>query len=56
MHELRQIKPLETMERITRRQLCDNFDKVLDRSERKRMRESPGTQNRILKPAGNLTS
>lgn len=31
MHEFRQIKPLETMERITRQQFCDNLDEILDR-------------------------
>ena len=30
MHEFRPIKPLETMERITRQQFCDNFDEILD--------------------------
>ena len=31
MHEFMPIKPLETMERITRQQFCDNFDEILDR-------------------------
>ena len=31
MHQFRNLKPLDTMERITRQKLCNDFDNVLDR-------------------------
>lgn len=34
MHELRRMKSIETMERITRQKFCDNFDEILDRVDK----------------------
>lgn len=34
MQELRRMKSIETMERITRQKLCDNFDEILDRVDK----------------------
>ncbi len=31
MQEVRRMKSVETMERITRQKFCDNFDEILDR-------------------------
>ena len=34
MQELRRMKSIETMERITRQKFCDNFDEILDRVDK----------------------
>ncbi len=34
MHQFKYLKPLDTMERITRQKLCDDFDGVLDRVDK----------------------
>lgn len=34
MHQFRYLKPLDTMERITRQKLCDDFDGVLERVDK----------------------
>lgn len=34
MNQFRYLKPLDTMERITRQKLCDDFDNVLDRVDK----------------------
>lgn len=34
MYQFKMLKPLDTMERITRQDLCDNFDKVLERVDK----------------------
>lgn len=34
MHQFRNLKPLDTMERISRQKLCDDFDNILDRVDK----------------------
>lgn len=34
MYQFKMLTPLDTMERITRQDLCDNFDKVLERVDK----------------------
>lgn len=34
MYQFKMLAPLDTMERITRQDLCDNFDKVLERIDK----------------------
>ena len=34
MHQFRNLKPLDTMERITRKTLCEDFDNILDRVDK----------------------
>ena len=55
MHEFRQIKPLETMERITRQQFCDDFDEVLDRVDKEDIGfvilNAEGKDDHVLYPA-----
>lgn len=55
MHEFRYLMPLDTMERITRQKLCDDFDAVLDRVDKEDIgfviQDEQGKDGYVLCPA-----
>ncbi len=54
------IKPVDAMEKITRQQLCDNFDEILDRVDKENVGfvilDSDGENKHILCPAAWLNA
>lgn len=55
MHQLKLLAPLDTMERITRQYLCDNFDEVLERVDKEEIGfvilDKEGKDGQVLCPA-----
>ncbi len=55
MHQFKYLMPLDTMERITRQHLCDNFDEVLDRVDKENIGfvilDTEGKDGQVLCPA-----
>lgn len=55
MHQLKKLEPLDTMERITRQYLCDNFDEVLERVDKEDIGfvilDEEGKDGQVLCPA-----
>ena len=55
MHQFRYLKPLDTMERITRQKLCEDFDVVLDRVDKEDIGfvilDDEGKEGYVLCPA-----
>lgn len=55
MHHWKRLPALSAMERITRQQLCDNFDEILDRVDKDNIgfviQNPDGTDGQVLCPA-----